>query len=197
MSKKNDARKDDVPQDAQEELEDDFLANDGSGLYSGELEDSGSSNAPVENKPKTPDEQIAELTDLLKRKQAEFMNYQTRMEAMQKEQAKYASLKVIEKLVPVLELFDMAVAHKDKKDDFIAGMEMVHKQLNDVLTSEGVVSESLLNKPFDPVRAQAMSVVERDDVAADTVVTEYQKCYRLGNRVLRHAKVVVSKKKQK
>jgi molecular chaperone GrpE len=185
MSKKNDARKDDVPQEPTGELDTDFESVERS---------ADDSNAQL---PKTLDEQIAELTDLLKRKQAEFINYQNRMEAQRKEQEKFASVKVMQKLVPIVELFDMAVLHKDKKDDFIAGMEMVHAQLHEVLTSEGVVVESLLDKPFDPTKAQAMSTVERDDIAENIVVTEYQKCFRIGTRVLRHAKVVVSKQKQK
>jgi molecular chaperone GrpE len=188
MSKKNDARKDDVPQEQTDELDTDFES------VNQISDDEVASVDDAKAVPQTDADKVVELTDLLKRKQAEFVNYQNRMETMQKEHEKLASVKVMQKLVPIVELFDMAVAHKDKKDDFIAGMEMVHKQFHEVLSSEGVVVESLLNKPFDPTKAQAMSTVERNDVAENTVVTEYQKCFRIGTRVLRHAKVVVSKK---
>lgn len=142
----------------------------------------------------TPEQKVAELTDLLKRKQAEFVNYQNRMEAMQKEQSKFASQRLIEKLLPIVDMFDLSVAHKEQKDQFIAGMEMIHTQLGEVLESEGVTSPDLVEKPFDPALAQAVSVESRDDVDPNIVLAQHQKCYQLGGRTIRHARVVVSKK---
>lgn len=144
--------------------------------------------------PQTPEEQAAELTDMLQRKQAEFQNYQKRMQDQQREYIKFASVRLIERLLPIVDMFDMAVAHKDKKDDFIAGMEMVHKQFNDVLAQENLKSESLLNKPFDPAKAQAMGKVVDDSVPENTIVQEIQKHYTIGDRVIRHARVMVSTK---
>jgi len=145
--------------------------------------------------PKTPEEQVVELTDLLQRKQAEFQNYQKRMQDQQREYIKFASVRLIERLLPIVDMFDMAVAHKDKKDDFIAGMEMVHSQFNDVLAQENVKTESLLNKPFDPAKAQAMGKVVDPSKKENTIVQEIQKAYTIGDRVIRHARVMVSTKK--
>ena len=144
--------------------------------------------------PKTDAEKVVELTDLLKRKQAEFVNYQNRMESMQREQTKFAAQRLIEKLIPIVDMFDLSVAHKEQKDQFIAGMEMIHSQLGGLLESEGVEAVDLLDKLFDPALAQAVSVEPRDDVQPNTVIAQHQKCYRLGNRTIRYARVVVSAK---
>jgi len=76
---------------------------------------------------------------------------------------------------------------------FIGGVEMIYQQLVSILEKEQVTPMETVGTTFDPNLHDALVAVERSDVPPNTVVEEVQRGYRLGDRVLRHAKVVVSK----
>lgn len=76
---------------------------------------------------------------------------------------------------------------------FIGGVGLIYRQLVELLEKEQVTPMESVGAVFDPNLHDALAAVEREDVPANTVVQEIQRGYRLGDRVLRHAKVVVSK----
>ena len=81
----------------------------------------------------------------------------------------------------------------DTLTSFIGGVEMIYQQLVSILEKEQVRPMETVGTMFDPNLHDALVAVERSDVPPNTVVEEVQRGYRLGDRVLRHAKVVVSK----
>ncbi len=90
-----------------------------------------------------------------------------------------------------------AEAEQERTDDavdaFARGMLMVYEQFVGMLERENVKVMEAVGQPFDPMLHDAMATLEREDLPPNTVVDEIERGYRHGERVLRHAKVVVSK----
>lgn len=141
----------------------------------------------------TPEERIQELTDMLKRNQAELENYRKRMEKNQSDMIKFSSEKIITKLIPILDNFTLAMMHTENKDECINGVKMIHKQLESFAQENGVTSPELLNKPFDSRFAQAIQVVTDTKKKDGVVVTQLTPAYLLHDKVIKHATVIVNK----
>ena len=100
------------------------------------------------------------------------------------------------KILPVMDNFERALDHvEDSKDKALAdGVSMVYKQLADILVSLGVKEIKATGEPFDPNLHQAIQQAEAEEgVASNTVVQVVQKGYMLGDKILRHSMVIVSK----
>ncbi len=129
------------------------------------------------------------------RTQADFDNFRRRSRQEKEEFAKYASQKLIEQLLPVYDNFERAMkATKEGGDieSLLKGVEMIYRQLEQVLDAEGVKPVDTVGKPFDPAVHQAVMQVETDEFEPGTVVEELQKGYTLKDKVIRPAMVKVS-----
>jgi len=134
-----------------------------------------------------------ELRDQLLRARAEFDNYRKRVAREAERTRKMAAESVLRDLLPVVDSIELALNHSDAESGPLAeGVSMVAKQLQDALVKNGLEPIQAQGQPFDPELHDAMLRQPDDSVAPDTVVQEYQKGYKLGDVVLRHAKVVVS-----
>ncbi|MBP1156358.1 MULTISPECIES: nucleotide exchange factor GrpE [unclassified Paenibacillus] len=139
--------------------------------------------------------QVEENQERFLRTQADFDNYRRRTMKEKEEFAKYASLKLIEQLLPVVDNFERALtASKDNKDyDALAkGIDMIFRQLDGVLTSEGLKPMETVGTPFNPEYHQAIMQVDSEEHEEGIVVEEVQKGYILKDKVLRPAMVKVS-----
>ena len=145
-----------------------------------------------EKKP-TEKESIAELTETLQRTQAEFENYKKRIDKEKGEFVKYAKAELIQKILPIIDTFEIALKSTNDKEKFIKGMEIVYAQLFSTLESEGLKPIEALGKKFDPYLHEAM-LKEKSDKDEGVVLEELQKGYMLNGKVLRHSKVKVSEK---
>jgi molecular chaperone GrpE len=134
-----------------------------------------------------PEEQKDFLDDL-RRLQADFDNYRKRMLREQAATAERAKGRLIEQLLPVLDAFDQASAHEDT-----SGVELIGKQLRSTLEAEGLEEIPAEGVPFDPHVHEAVD--SREDPDVDHIVTRsvYRRGYKLGDRVLRPATVVVAR----
>jgi molecular chaperone GrpE len=131
--------------------------------------------------------------DQLLRARAEFDNYRKRMERDADRLRKTAAASVIHDLLPVLDNLERALEHaNDESGGLAQGVEMVLKQMHEVLARHGVGPISTVGKPFTPDLHEAMMMMESAEVPPGHVTQEFQKGYRMGERVLRHAKVAVS-----
>jgi molecular chaperone GrpE len=163
--------------------------------------------APVEPGNVTP-EQLEQLKDRaakadenwerLLRTTADFDNYKKRAAREKQEAIKYANEGLLEKLIPVLDTFDMAMSATQNTgsqavESLQAGIGMVHQQLKSALARAGLEEIDASGKPFDPNFHEAVSQREAADVAEGTVVQQLRKGYKLNDRLLRPATVVVSK----
>jgi molecular chaperone GrpE len=138
---------------------------------------------------------LEELTNDLKRVAADFANYRKRNEAERTEFAKYAKSDLIAKLLEVLDGYDRALAtvpDELKGQPWVEGMWLVERKLRQVLENEGLIPVDALGKPFDPYVHEAVGHVE-SDLPEGTVIEEFQKAYRLHDRVIRPALVAVAK----
>src|SRR5581483_1247604 len=123
--------------------------------------------------------------DALKRLQADFENYKKRILKQQTEHLERASEGLVEKLLPVLDTFDLAIAHGGE------GLDQVHGQLMSALEKEGLERIDPLGKPFDPNESDAVAH-EEGDGGGDPVVSEVMRTgYRFKGKLLRPAMVKV------
>ena len=139
------------------------------------------------------DKTIEELTDTLKRLQAEFENYGKRSQKERAEFAKYAGAVCIEKLLPVLDSFEMAVKNTTDKEKFVQGVKMIYAQFVAALESTGLKPIKAQGEQFDPYRHEVL-LKEESEKPEGLILEELQKGYMFQDKVLRFSKVKVSGK---
>lgn len=136
-----------------------------------------------------------EYQQRLLRAQADFDNFRRRTLKEKEDLAKYASSKLVTELLPVLDNFERALATEQAASEagsFIKGVDMIFRQLGQVLEQEGVKPMEAVGQPFNPEFHQAVMTVETDEYEEGIVVEELQKGYLLKDKVLRPAMVKVS-----
>ncbi len=136
---------------------------------------------------------IEELTDTLKRLQAEFENYKKRNEKEKIEFVKYSNAGLIAGLLPVLDSYELALKNTSDKDKFIEGMKMIYAQLHSILEVEGLRPIKSTGEKFDAYKHEVL-LKEESDKPEGTILEEFQKGYMLNEKVLRFSKVKVSGK---
>jgi molecular chaperone GrpE len=142
---------------------------------------------------------IDQLKDQVLRKAAEFENYKRRTEADMASLVRFANERLIKALLPVLDDFERtlkAAREKAAEDPFARGVEMVAAKLSKLLQQEGLEPFPSVGEAFDVGLHDALLQVPRSDVPPHTVVEEAERGYRFHDRVIRHAKVVVSAEPQ-
>ncbi len=143
--------------------------------------------------------ELKETHDRLLRVAAEFENYKKISQREQINSIKYANESLVLNLLPVIDNLEQAVNVGKKSDsskDLVIGVEMVLKQLSDCLEKFGVEFFSTHGEVFDPARHEALSERMDDSVEPGIVVEQFQKGCLLNGRLLRAARVVVSKKSE-
>ncbi len=143
-----------------------------------------------------PELDAAELLDRLQRLQAEFENYRKRKAREREGWAARAVEALVLDLLPVLDSFDRAIEAArgaEAVEPVLEGMSLVHRQLLGALKKHGVEPIEALGRPFDPNLHEAfMSRPPQGGEEPGTIVQEYQKGYRLGDRTIRATKSVVA-----
>jgi len=133
------------------------------------------------------------LLDRLARAQAEFENARRRAAKEQQDFRDFAMADAIKSLLPVIDSFERALQSKSEAADFRAGVELIYKQLRDVLTKVGVQPIEAKGQQFDPHVHEAIEMVETSDAADHEVLEEWQRGYKFKERLLRPAMVKVAK----
>ncbi len=135
--------------------------------------------------------------DKFMRTQAEMDNLRKRVERDIANAHKYALEKFVNELLPVLDSFEQGLQMADKGDGPIAamreGMELTHTMLLKAMEKFGALQIDPLNQPYDPHQHEAMSMVEAPGVVPNTVIQVIQKGYSLHGRLVRPARVIISK----
>ena len=163
--------------------------------------------ATVEAATVTP-EQLTELKeraakadehwDRLLRTTADLDNFKKRAAREKQEAIRFASEGLLQKLVPLLDNFEMALAAaqnapNDAAGSLKAGIQMVHQQFKNVLAEAGLEEIDALGKPFDPNLHEALSQKESTEAPEGQVIEQLRRGYKLRERLLRPASVVVAK----
>lgn len=142
----------------------------------------------------TEKKRSAELLDSWQRARAELLNFKRRVEQEKERDAKMAGIIVIAKVLPVLDDFDLALAHVPRgseAESWLNGIALVAHKLRTVLESEGVQPIAAAGQKFDPSLHEAVMV---DGDGGDFVVAELRKGYTLHGNVIRPALVKVGEK---
>ena len=156
--------------------------------------------------PPTPEElkelrqqaaKAEEYYDRLQRQVAEADNLRKRLAKEKQDAIRYANEALIEQLLPTMDSFEMAMAVVRNADDTTidslkTGIEMVHTQLKRTLEEVGLVEIDATGQAFDPSQHEAVSRKKTDEADEGTVIEQTRKGYRLRDRLLRAASVVVA-----
>jgi molecular chaperone GrpE len=167
--------------------------------------------AELRKKCEELEQTVSQLKDQVLRKAAEFDNYKKRTEAETLTVIRFANEDLLMKLLPVVDDLERsfralgktadtgdkpdADAPRDrlpKEASFIAGVELIFGKLRKTLEQVGLKPFDSVGKPFDPELHDALLQVPRDDVPHHTVVEEVDRGYQLNEKVIRHARVIVS-----
>jgi molecular chaperone GrpE len=136
-----------------------------------------------------------DLFERLARLQAEFDNYRKRAAKENAEYRDYAVSDAARSLLPVIDSFTLALKNAAAKpDDLRKGVELIFKQLQDVLQKMNIERVPAQGEPFDPRLHEAIEMVETDAAPDHHVLEELQPGYRIKGRLLRPAMVRVAKK---
>lgn len=122
---------------------------------------------------------------------ADFQNYKKRVEKEKTDLYSYANEKIVTELLAVLDNFERALAHEDSGDGFKEGMEMIFKQLMDVLEKSGLAEIPALGEDFDPNFHNAVMTEETEEYESGKVSGVLQKGYTLNGKVIRPSMVKV------
>jgi molecular chaperone GrpE len=135
------------------------------------------------------------LQDRLLRTAAEFDNYRKRIDRERREQAESASTSLLTEILPVVDNLERALQAPATPElaSYRAGVELIHRQLVDLLRKRGVTPIEALGVDFDPRVHQAVSQETSDAHRDGEVMEEMQRGYMLGERLLRPAMVKVAK----
>ncbi len=138
-----------------------------------------------------------QLLDRQARMQAEFENARKRAERERQEYKDYATGSVVEQFLPVLDNFELALKSAGTTEQLRSGVELIVKQMEDILRGLQVQPVATVGEEFDPRHHEAMGSVEREDLPDQHVAEEVRRGYRLREKLLRPALVrVVSNPKQ-
>jgi molecular chaperone GrpE len=137
------------------------------------------------------------LYDRLARQQADLENYRKRVEKEKNDFREFAVADVLKSILPVLDTFNLALRAQGSGDDLRKGVELIRKQLEDVLAKAGVQPISAPGQQFDPHVHEAIEMVESSDVRDNHVLEELQRGYKFKERLLRPAMVRVAKNSKK
>ena len=140
-----------------------------------------------------------ETWDRYVRLNADFDNFRKRATRDREDGMRSSQERLLNKLLPVIDNFDMAMAATGSAQNITleslkAGVQMIQGQLKAVLSESGVEEIDAIGKPFDPNLHEALSQMESADAPEGTVLQQLRKGYKMRDRLLRPASVIVAKK---
>jgi molecular chaperone GrpE len=140
--------------------------------------------------------ELEKYKDAALRARAELDNYRKRVAREKEDAIRYANNSLLESLLPILDNFDLGLEAAKTASDasgIVQGLEMVRKQMEDFLREHGVEIVNAVGNPFDPNLHEAVAHEPSSDVADGAVVRQLRRGFKLKDRLIRPASVVVSK----
>lgn len=175
-------------QAAQENVEQEEVNNDN--LEAGDKE----ASEPEKHEP-TPEEIIAELNDKYLRLRADFDNYRKRMAREANETRERAKINVVSEFLPVYDFFSMAMISANQTDDMNAikqGMQMILNEFKRAFDGLGLQELKAEGEKFDPNLHEAARTEVSDTVPEGIILKQWKAGYKMGEKLVRPAMVVVS-----
>ena len=141
-------------------------------------------------------EELENYKDKNVRLLAEFDNFKKRSVNERKNLTKYAGESFIKELIPVIDDFSRILDSTKEESPLLEGIKLVKSKLDKLFEENGVKSFESVGDTFDPELHEALMSQESENEENGIVLSEFEKGYRYYDKILRHAKVVVSKAKQ-
>ena len=157
--------------------------------------ENGAGSSSIQDELAVKSEECRALNDKYVRLAAEFDNYKRLSQRDQRDQIRFGNEQLLKELLPVVDNMERAIkaAQASGGDSaLVQGVELTLKQLSGALAKFGVQTIETAGQEFDPSAHQAVSYGPSDEVPANKVLDEFQKGYRLHDRILRAAMVSVS-----
>ena len=135
--------------------------------------------------------------DMLQRVQADFINYKRRVEEEREEQQKYANGRLILRILPVLDEFNLAFEHASGSDagvSWLEGVKLIHRKIVAFLESENVSKMEVGGREFDPSEHEAVGHQESADHQEGEIMGVARDGYKMHDRIIRPALVILAKK---
>ena len=157
-----------------------------------EVKDFANENCKEDTELNAVKTELEETTDRLKRLMAEFDNFKKR--SAKEREGLYTSLlsDVVTKFLPVVDNLEQAANSNSTDEGYKQGTQLVLKQFIDVLTSLGVQEIEGVGSTFNPEYHEAVSLVQDENLGEKEVKEVFRKGYKIGDKVIRHAMVVVA-----
>jgi len=136
------------------------------------------------------------LKEQMLRLAAEFDNFKKRVDRERMNIVESANLDLVRSLLPVIDDLERSLEVSEKKVDyqtFVSGVDLVLRNFLKILRDQGLRVMETIGRPFDPEKHDALLQIEREGKEHNVVVDEHLKGYEFKDRVVRHAKVIVSK----
>ncbi len=149
----------------------------------------------TKNKPNLKKDELTEVKNLLLRVRADFDNYRKRTQKEKELFGEYLNTDLILRIIPILDNFKLAIKHLPnelKDNDWVKGVWQIEKQLEQVLIDEGLSEIQSSGAKFDTDLHEAVEEVT-SGTPPGIITEEVMKGYKLKNKIIRHAKVKVSK----
>jgi molecular chaperone GrpE len=157
---------------------------------------------PAQAKIAELEESVNQYKDQLLRKAAEFENYKRRTENDLASMVRFSTEELITKLLPVLDDFERSLKMSKERggpsengndeSGFIRGVELIYAKFKKLLETHGVKEMNVIDQPFDPNLHDALLQMPKEGVPPHTVIEQVDKGYMLHDKVIRHARVIVS-----
>ncbi|MBR6185612.1 MAG: nucleotide exchange factor GrpE [Clostridia bacterium] len=136
-------------------------------------------------------DQAEEYLNLAQRVQADFENYRRRTKATRAEAYEDGARDFIKQLLPVVDNLERAIAQESADESLMTGVRLVYKQLTEALEKRGVEIIDRNGQKFDPALENAVLQGDAEEGEPGTVCAVFQKGYKMGDQVIRHAMVKV------
>lgn len=137
-------------------------------------------------------QEATDLRDRLTRTLADFDNFRKRAERDRQEQKRYALFEPLRDFLTVADNLDLALSAQGPAEDLKRGVEMIQRQMIELLRRFGVTEVNAMGQPFDPTVHEAVAREESPEVKGPTVAAELRRGYKLHDRLLRPAMVKVA-----
>ena len=176
----------------QDEPEDAVVEPGLAGPESGDIPEAGQPSA----EPSAAERQRDEYRELLLRQSAEFDNFRKRTERERQTLEETAAFNIIHELLPLVDNLERALSAEpgaEGADAYRKGVELIYRELQEILRRRGVKPIEALGAEFDPHYHQAVSYEPADDRNDGEIVEEFRRGYMLGDRLLRPSMVKVAK----
>lgn len=178
--------------DAEESVSGADDAGDGKNADDGEAESRNEKKEESREDEAEKDESEESGDEKYMRLMADFQNYKRRTEKEKAEVFSYANEKIVTELLSVLDNFERALAQESADEKYAEGMELIFRQMRDVLTKAGLAEIDAVGKEFDPNFHHAVMTDDNADFESGQVTAVLQKGYTLHDKVIRPAMVRVN-----